>query len=332
MVTVIIPTYKRANYIERAIRSILNQTYQDFEIIVVDDNNPDTKDRKALEDIMEKYKNNKKIKYVKHERNKNGAVARNTGIEHAKGEYITFLDDDDFFLKNRLEIMVNELDKNKKYNAAYSISLTMVDKYFCSIKNAVKFGNFEKEILKANSIIGTGSNLFFRAKTLKNINGFNENFLRHQDFEVLVRFFEKGNLMLNVNELLVVKDNSNSINNPNIENAIKYREQYLKYFEENIRKYKDWKLIYYKNYIDLLNIILKNKNKEKFDTIYNKIIEYTDNKLKLKLKIIYLKIKNKIQKMNVINKLNLIFKNKKIKNKISKRIINEIEEIINYKR
>ena len=58
MITVIIPTYKRAQYINRAINSVLRQTYQDFEIIVVDDNDEDSQDRKVMEEEMKKYKNN----------------------------------------------------------------------------------------------------------------------------------------------------------------------------------------------------------------------------------------------------------------------------------
>ena len=56
MVTVIIPTFKRARFIERAVESVVNQTYKDIEIIVVDDNNPDSDDRKEMEYKMEKYK------------------------------------------------------------------------------------------------------------------------------------------------------------------------------------------------------------------------------------------------------------------------------------
>ena len=67
MVSVIIPTYKRANYIQRAINSVLNQTYYDIEIIVVDDNNPNTQERKDLENIMKNYKDNNKIIYIQHE-------------------------------------------------------------------------------------------------------------------------------------------------------------------------------------------------------------------------------------------------------------------------
>ena len=80
MVSVIIPTYKRADYLTRAIDSVLNQTYNNIEIIVVDDNNSNSTDRKNTESIMQKYNENSKIKYIKHSKNMNGSAARNTGV------------------------------------------------------------------------------------------------------------------------------------------------------------------------------------------------------------------------------------------------------------
>src|SRR5699024_12399636 len=96
-VSVIMPTYKRADMLERAINSVLNQTYNDVELIVVDDNNPNTVYRKETSKVMKKYKNYNRVRYIKHERNMNGAVARNTGIFYSTGELITFLDDDDWY-------------------------------------------------------------------------------------------------------------------------------------------------------------------------------------------------------------------------------------------
>lgn len=71
MVSVIIPTYKRALYITRAINSVLNQTYDECEVIVVDDNTEGTEDRKAVENIMKQYENNSKVIYLQHKVNKN---------------------------------------------------------------------------------------------------------------------------------------------------------------------------------------------------------------------------------------------------------------------
>ena len=98
-VSVIIPTYNRANLVGRAIKSVLNQTYKDFELIIVDDSSTDnTKD--VIRQFQEK---DSRIEYIKHHKNKGGSAARNTVIKSSKGEYITFLDSDDEWLCEKLE-------------------------------------------------------------------------------------------------------------------------------------------------------------------------------------------------------------------------------------
>lgn len=90
-ITVIVPTYGEPKFLDKAIQSVQNQTYEDWEMIIVDDNNPDTEARIATESIVMEYlKNDERIHYIKHPQNRNGAAARNTGIAQAKGEYIAF--------------------------------------------------------------------------------------------------------------------------------------------------------------------------------------------------------------------------------------------------
>lgn len=96
-VSVIIPTYNRAHLIGRAIKSILNQTYQDFEIIVVDDGSTDN-----TEEVLKGF-NDSRILYIRHNHNRGGAAARNTGIKAARGKYIAFQDSDDEWLPEKLE-------------------------------------------------------------------------------------------------------------------------------------------------------------------------------------------------------------------------------------
>ena len=82
LITVIIPTFGIPIYLEKSVNSVLNQTYSELELIIVDDNNPDTEARKQTEDIVQRIIDvDKRVKYIKHEKNKNGAVARNTGFE-----------------------------------------------------------------------------------------------------------------------------------------------------------------------------------------------------------------------------------------------------------
>ena len=90
LVSVIIPTYSRPVFLKRCLDSVLNQTYPNIEVFVVDDNNPDTDARSETEKTMEAYKENPRVTYLKHEKNKNGSAARNTGWKASHGEYITF--------------------------------------------------------------------------------------------------------------------------------------------------------------------------------------------------------------------------------------------------
>lgn len=105
-VSVIIITYNRAQYLQRAIRSVLDQTFQDFEILVVDDASTD-ETPKVVEDFCDP-----KIRYIRHQVNRQEASSRNTALENARGEYIAFLDDDDVWLPQKLTVQVDLLDKS----------------------------------------------------------------------------------------------------------------------------------------------------------------------------------------------------------------------------
>lgn len=113
LVSVIIPTYKRKETLKIALESIMKQTYKNLEIIVVDDNGTDSVYRKSVEIIMEEYKGNSQIKYIKNEKNMGGAAARNVGIEAAKGEYLAFLDDDDTYYPEKIEKQVAMFEKSQ---------------------------------------------------------------------------------------------------------------------------------------------------------------------------------------------------------------------------
>lgn len=111
LVSVIIPTYNREKKISDAINSVLSQTYQEFEIIIVDDySNDNTKDI-----ISKKYKEESRIKYVLNKGIKGVSGARNYGIKCSKGEYISFLDSDDEWLPNHLADSINMMEERGIY-------------------------------------------------------------------------------------------------------------------------------------------------------------------------------------------------------------------------
>lgn len=111
MITVITPTYNRTDYLANAIDSVLAQTFTDFELIVVDDNKPDSEARKLTAEVMSHY-TDPRIRYIQNERNLGGAASRNVGIFQAKGEFVAFLDDDDQYLPDRLEVQYKKMVEN----------------------------------------------------------------------------------------------------------------------------------------------------------------------------------------------------------------------------
>ncbi|WP_313128016.1 glycosyltransferase family 2 protein [Anaerocolumna sp.] len=108
--SVIMPTYNRAHIIKRAIKSVLNQSYTNWELIIVDDGSQDN-----TEEVIKNIRNDK-IRYIKLMDNRGVNTARNVGIELADSDYITFLDSDDEFLENTLEIAYTIIKKYMEYN------------------------------------------------------------------------------------------------------------------------------------------------------------------------------------------------------------------------
>ncbi|WP_017242649.1 glycosyltransferase family 2 protein [Vibrio breoganii] len=102
-VSVIIPTYGRPDKLIFSISSVLEQTYDNIEIIVVDDNGRDTNNQLITKRLLEEHELFTKVNYLILEFNSGGGLARNAGMEIAKGDYITFLDDDDIYFPDKIE-------------------------------------------------------------------------------------------------------------------------------------------------------------------------------------------------------------------------------------
>lgn len=107
LVSIIMPSYNTANYISETIRSVLAQTYENWEVIIVDDCSTDNTD-----EIVKPYLTDKRIKYLKNDKNSGAAVSRNRALREAKGKWIAFLDSDDLWLPNKLEKQVGFMREN----------------------------------------------------------------------------------------------------------------------------------------------------------------------------------------------------------------------------
>lgn len=115
-VSVIIPTYKRPHYLREALESLANQTFKDFEVLVVDDGTPGNENQ----ELCNNYPN---VSYHKIENSGSPIVPRNIGLRAAKGSYIAFLDDDDLWLDDKLQRQVEILDKHSDYGLVHAYCL-----------------------------------------------------------------------------------------------------------------------------------------------------------------------------------------------------------------
>ncbi len=191
-ISVIIPTFKRPDMLQRAIASVLNQTHQNFEILIVDDNDPQSIYRKETEKFMKQYINEKRIKYIKRAKNGGGCVARNTGIENAKADFIAFLDDDDEFKPNNLEKQLNNLQQNNlDVSVCESISVDETGK-IVSRKEYCDFDNYNDIMIYhiVRMLVGTQT-FFIKREWLNKVNGFSEIPSGHE-FVLMYKLIEKG--------------------------------------------------------------------------------------------------------------------------------------------
>lgn len=133
-VSIITPTYNRAHLIGDTIQSVLNQSYQDFEHIIVDDGSTD-----ATEEVVKSF-NDSRIQYLKHEKLGNLNTLRNIGINQSNGELIAFLDSDDIWVKDKLEIIVAVFNANNQvkfitHDIRYFKKIDELEKSYYSFRN-----------------------------------------------------------------------------------------------------------------------------------------------------------------------------------------------------
>ncbi len=188
MVSVIVPTYNRPEMLVRTVRSILNQTYPNVEIIVVNDAGVD------VESVVTSLDQKGNITYVKHERNRGLAAARNTGIRLARGKYIAYLDDDDLFYPEHIETLVGFLESSGggiAYTDAFRAYQIKKGETYQVVKRDVPFScDFDaKEILVCNSIPVLC--VMHEKSCLDQVGLFDESLTTHEDWDLWIRMSRK---------------------------------------------------------------------------------------------------------------------------------------------
>ena len=187
MVSAVIPSYGGAAFLERCVDSVLNQTYQHIEVIVVDDNGLGTPAQLLTASVMEKYGRDSRVRYVCHEKNINGSAARNTGVKNSKGEFIALIDDDDVLYPEKIKRQVELLDSlPESFGATYCACDIFHDGKKVGETSVSQSGSILYECL-SNKVQMASTSLLIRKSAYLAIGGFDESFRRHQDWEFRAR-------------------------------------------------------------------------------------------------------------------------------------------------
>lgn len=182
-VSAVITTHNRKSLLINAIKSVQNQTFPIYEIIVVSDGSTDN----TKEVVEELQKDDKRIKFIEYFPSKNGNYARNTGIKAAKGEYIAFLDDDDIWLPDKIELQINKFKENKKIGLVYTAQNAIyINQKVIYQTKPNKEGNLSKLILFHN-YIGSTSQVMIKKEVIKKCGNFDLNLKALQDYDLWIR-------------------------------------------------------------------------------------------------------------------------------------------------
>jgi len=183
LVSVIIPTLNRPNFLKMAIVSVLNQDFKDFEIIVINDGGADVK-------VITDFFQDSRIKYFQHETRKGLPAARNTGIRHSQGKYLAYLDDDDIYYPNHFSSHLAVL--NERYQLCYSSVCYAYKNYIGDSLETYQreIADHSYDLEKILIDLQTPPYCFMHEKAcLDKVGLFDETLPRHEDWDLWIRIF-----------------------------------------------------------------------------------------------------------------------------------------------
>jgi glycosyltransferase involved in cell wall biosynthesis len=223
LVSVIITTYNRAYCLKKAITSAINQTYDNLEIIVLDDGSTDNTE------LVVKKISDSRIVYIRHQKNKGIGAARNTGIKNSKGSFIAFLDSDDEYLPEKIEKSL-EVFKDSSFRTGMVAS-----SHYKDGKSLVR--PFPDKKINKKRIIPLFSTWMVRKEVFKKVGFFNEGIVITQDAEFFWRFRKKF-LFNFIREPLTIKHSSADSSHASEEKILESRQQTIL----NLKKQKNRRL------------------------------------------------------------------------------------------
>jgi len=198
-VSVIVPSYNTAGYIVECLASVFAQTYQDFEVIVVNDGSPDTP---ALERALEPFRD--RIVYLT-QKNKGLAAARNTAIRASRGRYLALLDSDDAWLPEYLEVQVAALERDASIDAVYPDAIIFGDhphagRTYMDVCPSDGPVTFEALITQRCNVLVS---LLIRREAVLGAGLFDESLRSVEDFDLWARLLARGGRMTYHRQVLV---------------------------------------------------------------------------------------------------------------------------------
>lgn len=225
LVSVIIPTYKRSEMLGRAIQSVLNQSYREIEVIIVSDNEPDDEFTHEAQKVVESFRD-ERAHLITQPKHINGAAARNAGIREAKGEYIAFLDDDDYWEIKKVELQVKLI---KSLDSTYG-GVTCKNKHYCDGKLVsalppIREKDLCKNVLLRLADLSTDA-ILLKRKCLDETGYFDEKLKRHQEVQLMTFFTAKYKVKL-LDMYLVCVDSTKNENQPNPKAMEKVKADFL---------------------------------------------------------------------------------------------------------
>tara|TARA_B100001758_G_C18415580_1_gene619292 strand:+ start:3194 stop:4078 length:885 start_codon:yes stop_codon:yes gene_type:complete len=289
-VSIIIPTYKRAGIINKAINSVLEQTHSNWELIIVDNFSND-----GTKELISKL-NDKRIKFFEIKNNGVIGKSRNFGIKNSNFSIIAFLDSDDYWLSNKLEESLNYIEKG--YDLVYHDLFILKNNRKSICKK--KLGSFKIEKPVFYNLIKLGnpiacSSVVVKANLLNETKGFSENIelITSEDYDLWIRISRLTNKFKFIDKTLgFYKIDDNESGNPELSYR-SLRAIYNIHLKENIKTLPVWFLYMKARYLYQLN-----ENKDSFLILKSLLITKTSIQIKIKTFYMFFSLLFKLNKIS----------------------------------